>query len=57
MDSKERLRETVKSLNKKVKPGTIRFFTTSSGTAVRWASVGAEKKRRKTPGGLWTVLS
>jgi hypothetical protein len=47
--SKERLRQIVRSLNEKLKPGTIRFNTTHSGTAVRWAPVGRTKKR-KTPG-------
>jgi hypothetical protein len=34
-DPKQRLRETVRSLNLKLKPGTIRFLTTRDGTAVR----------------------
>jgi hypothetical protein len=49
-DAKERLRETVKRLNKGLKPGTIRFFTTRLGTAVRWAPVRGNKQKRKNPG-------
>ncbi len=49
-DAKERLRETVKRLNKDLKAGTIRFFTTRSGTAVRWAPVRVNKQKRKNPG-------
>ncbi len=49
-DPKERLRETVKRLNKNLKPGTTRFFTTRSGTAVRWTAVRGNKQKRKNPG-------
>lgn len=42
MDVKERLRETVKSLNKRVRRGTVRFHADGTGRAVRWVSVGAE---------------
>jgi hypothetical protein len=47
-DSKVRLYETVKSLNRKLKRGAIRFYTTHSGTAVRWARVGPKKMRKTT---------
>jgi hypothetical protein len=39
LESKDRLHEAVKSLNKRLKPGTIRFFTTGMGTAVGWTPV------------------
>lgn len=39
VDVKARLRQTVKSLNKRLRPGTIRFHADGTGRAVRWAVV------------------
>jgi hypothetical protein len=37
LDPKERLRETVKSLNRGLRPGSLRFHTDGTGCGVRWA--------------------
>jgi hypothetical protein len=42
-DPKERLRETVKSLNKGLAEGTIRFRADGTGRGVRWEVAGTEK--------------
>jgi hypothetical protein len=52
LDAKERLRETVKSLNKKLTPGTIRFHANGNGGG-RWEIVKKEENAqnpRTTPG-------
>ena len=40
LDVKERLRETAKSLNRGLKPGTIRFHADGSGSGFRWEVLG-----------------
>jgi hypothetical protein len=46
-DPKERLRETVKSLNERLRRSTIRFHTDGTGTGVVWKRVA--RKRAKPP--------
>ena len=38
--ARERLRQTIKNLNKSMEPDTIRFHTDGRGQAVRWESCG-----------------
>jgi hypothetical protein len=43
LDPTERLRETVKSLNRGLTPGTIRFHADGTGAGIRWEPVAEEK--------------
>src|SRR5262245_46854059 len=40
LDPKERLRETVKSLNRGLRPGTLRFHADGTGCGVYWERLG-----------------